>query len=110
LLNIKKLLAFLIYLIEKLRKQVFFPELPSSDHKEVTCAQRKARITIAAADEKRLRVFIAFCRNVYHSKTVLAQVRPPPKETISTRSPRLSLPAMLVSCSAIGMQAAEVLP
>ena len=49
-------------------------------------------------------------RGAYHSTTAAAQVKPPPKVTISTRSPLRMRPPRFASSSASGIDAAEVLP
>src|SRR5262249_43088665 len=49
-------------------------------------------------------------RGRYHSTTAAAHVKPPPKVTISTRSPEWIRPPRRASSSASGIEAAEVFP
>src|SRR6266516_3462669 len=52
----------------------------------------------------------AVVRGPHHSMTAAAQVRPAPKTTIKTRSPRWMRPWLTASSSAMATEAAEVFP
>lgn len=75
-----------------------------------SCASLFAYAVSSASPQKHLAAGAAKSRSCYQHSSAPAQVRPPPKPTVSTRMPLFSTPAWDSSSRAMGMLAAEVLP